>query len=350
MNCGRGELQVSPGSGEPATGRERPHREALQYREPWIKLLSITLWRRWHIGSKAGVNLESGETVIPLAQISPRIRQKRLPKLRLIPLIAANFFMVSGGPYGIEDIRRGRICPCADHSADSPSDLEPAHNLDDRRAASGDPLAEGGRCAGARALGCSGYQEAWLSMASSIFDMAIIDASFSIWASRAIVDGGPRAGLWGFGGSGLLLELARRSPSGEVRVVGLCRCASRPGWCSPVSGMGLEVATEGHRRCGPSTARWVATRGNYMVGTMPTVAEKSRTRAAARTACHADIRRPDHAQPRLRRLPVIAMAGIPIDQFVTGILGRRGRLLVIGARGGHRGRRTHQRRGNVQLT
>jgi hypothetical protein len=35
------------------------------------------------------------------------MRHRKLRKLGLVPLVAATFFMVSGGPYGIEDILGG---------------------------------------------------------------------------------------------------------------------------------------------------------------------------------------------------------------------------------------------------
>src|SRR5690242_16886921 len=37
-------------------------------------------------------------------QVLPRISRSKTAKLTLLPLIAATYFMVAGGPYGLEDI------------------------------------------------------------------------------------------------------------------------------------------------------------------------------------------------------------------------------------------------------
>jgi amino acid transporter len=107
-------------------------------------------------------------------------------KMRILPLIAATYFMVSGGPYGIEDILGGAgfaraivillVLPflwC----------LPTALMIGEL--ASAIP-AEGGFYVWVRrALGPFwGYQEGWLSLSASIFDMAIYPAIFVLYLGK----------------------------------------------------------------------------------------------------------------------------------------------------------------------
>jgi amino acid transporter len=101
-------------------------------------------------------------------------------KMRLLPLIAATFFMVSGGPYAIEDILGGAgfgwailILLVLPFVWSLPTALMIGE------LASAIP-AEGGFYVWVRrALGPFwGYQEGWLSLSASIFDMAIYPAFF----------------------------------------------------------------------------------------------------------------------------------------------------------------------------
>jgi len=107
-------------------------------------------------------------------------------KMRLLPLVAATFFMVSGGPYGIEDILGGAgfakaiiillVLPflwC----------LPTALMIGELAAAL---PAEGGFYVWVRrALGPFwGYQEGWLSLSASIFDMAIYPALFVLYLGK----------------------------------------------------------------------------------------------------------------------------------------------------------------------
>ena len=101
-------------------------------------------------------------------------------KMLLLPLIAATYFMVSGGPYGIEDILGGAgfgraivillVLPflwC----------LPTALMIGEL--ASAIPAEGGFYIWVRRALGPFwGYQEGWLSLSASIFDMAIYPAIF----------------------------------------------------------------------------------------------------------------------------------------------------------------------------
>jgi len=107
-------------------------------------------------------------------------------KMRLVPLIAATYFMVAGGPYGIEDILGGAgyakaivILLALPVLWSLPTALMIGE------LASAVP-AEGGFYVWVRrALGPFwGYQEGWLSLSASIFDMAIYPAIFVLYLGR----------------------------------------------------------------------------------------------------------------------------------------------------------------------
>jgi amino acid transporter len=119
-------------------------------------------------------------------------------KMRFLPLIAATYFMVSGGPYGIEDILGGAgfaraivILLVLPFLWSLPTALmigELASALPD----------EGGFYAWVRrALGPFwGYQEGWLSLSASIFDMAIYPAIVVLYLGK--LDPGLTAGWHGY--------------------------------------------------------------------------------------------------------------------------------------------------------
>jgi amino acid transporter len=100
--------------------------------------------------------------------------------MRLLPLIAATYFMVAGGPYGIEDILGGAgygaailILLALPFLWSLPTALMVGE------LASAIPADGGFYVWVRRAMGPFwGYQEAWLSLAASIFDMAIYPALF----------------------------------------------------------------------------------------------------------------------------------------------------------------------------
>jgi amino acid transporter len=107
-------------------------------------------------------------------------------KLRILPLVAATYFMVSGGPYGIEDILGGAgfaraivillVLPILWSLPTALMIGELASALP----------AEGGFYIWVRrALGPFwGYQEGWLSLSASIFDMAIYPAIFVLYLGK----------------------------------------------------------------------------------------------------------------------------------------------------------------------
>ena len=120
--------------------------------------------------------------------------------MRLLPLMAATFFMVSGGPYGIEDIIGGAgyawafvLLLCLPVLWSLPTALMIGE------LASAIP-AEGGFYVWVRrALGPFwGFQEAWLSLAASIFDMAIYPTLFTLYLGRLApsLTAGHRAVWW----------------------------------------------------------------------------------------------------------------------------------------------------------
>ncbi len=99
-------------------------------------------------------------------------------RLRLLPLVAATYFMVSGGPYGLEDVvgqagyARALLLLCIVPLLWSLPTALMVGEL-----ASALPEDGGFYIWVNRALGRFwGFQEAWLSLAASIFDMAIYPA------------------------------------------------------------------------------------------------------------------------------------------------------------------------------
>src|ERR1700692_4857041 len=124
----------------------------------------------------------------PLAAIPNRnpIAPKKFVRLTLWPLVAATFFMVSGGTYGTEDIVHGAgygkailillLTPIL-------WSLPTAFMIGELSSAL--PF-EGGYYAWVRrAMGNFwGFQEAWLSLVASIFDMAIYPTLFVLYLDR----------------------------------------------------------------------------------------------------------------------------------------------------------------------
>ncbi len=120
--------------------------------------------------------------------------------MSLIPLIAATYFMVSGGPYGIEDILGGAgfgvaivillVLPFI-------WSLPTALMIGELAAAI---PAEGGFYVWVRrALGPFwGYQEGWLSLSASVFDMALYPSIFTLYLGKfnPALTSGPRGYLW----------------------------------------------------------------------------------------------------------------------------------------------------------
>ena len=122
--------------------------------------------------------------VVPAQSVSPK--KKKSVRLTLWPLVAATFFMVSGGTYGIEDIVHGAGYGRAIlFLALTPLlfSLPTAFMIGELSSAL--PF-EGGFYAWVRrAMGPFwGFQEAWLSLVASIFDMAIYPTLFVAYLTR----------------------------------------------------------------------------------------------------------------------------------------------------------------------
>ncbi len=137
----------------------------------------------------------------PTREVTAIAQPKR--KLHLIPLLAATYFMVSGGPYGLEDVlgkagygRALLILAVVPLFWSLPTALMVGE------LASAIP-AEGGYYIWVdRALGRFwGFQEAWLSLAASVFDMAIYPVTFVLYFERI-------APTWTAGYRGTLWALA----------------------------------------------------------------------------------------------------------------------------------------------
>ncbi len=122
----------------------------------------------------------------PSSVATSSVRKKKSAKLTLWPLVAATFFMVSGGTYGTEDIVHGAgysraifilvLTPIL-------WSLSTAFMIGELSSAL---PAEGGFYAWVRrAMGNFwGFQEAWLSLVASIFDMAIYPTLFVLYLTR----------------------------------------------------------------------------------------------------------------------------------------------------------------------
>ncbi len=126
--------------------------------------------------------------------VMPLVFQPVRRKMRFLPLIAATYFMVSGGPYGIEDILGGAgfakaivILLVLPFLWSLPTALMIGE------LASAIPAEGGFYIWVRRAMGPFwGYQEGWLSLSASIFDMAIYPAIFVLYLGKfnpALTDG-----------------------------------------------------------------------------------------------------------------------------------------------------------------
>jgi amino acid transporter len=123
--------------------------------------------------------------------------------LRLLPLIGATYFMVAGGPYGLEDIiGKAGYWRALVILAVVPIFWSLPTSLMVGELASAMPEEGGYYCWVRRALGRFwGFQEAWLSLAASVFDMALYPVTFVLYLSRI-------APTWTAGYRGTLWALA----------------------------------------------------------------------------------------------------------------------------------------------
>jgi amino acid transporter len=253
--------------------------------------------------------------------------------MRLLPLIAATYFMVSGGPYGLEDIigkaGYGRALLLL---ALVPLVWSLPTSLMVGELASAVPQEGGYYCWVRRALGSFwGFQEAWLSMAASVFDMAIYPVIFVLYLGRiepAWTAGG-RGTLWalavvvlcaawnlygaravGEGSVGLFCLLL--SPFVVLTAVGLWKGLGQHGFAgfrafraTPTTGMDFAGAI--------SVTLW-----NYMgwdnASTVAQEVEKPQKNYPRAMLIAAGLVALTYVLP----LAAVAIAGIPADQFSTG--------------------------------
>ncbi|HEV2323867.1 MAG TPA: APC family permease [Terracidiphilus sp.] len=119
-------------------------------------------------------------------------------KMLLLPLIAATFLMVSGGPYGIEDILGGAgFGPAIVILLVLPVIWSLPTALMIGELASAIPDEGGFYVWVRRAMGPFwGYQESWLSLSASIFDMALYPSMFALYLG--MIAGGVTAGWKGY--------------------------------------------------------------------------------------------------------------------------------------------------------
>jgi amino acid transporter len=126
--------------------------------------------------------------------------------LAVVPLVAATYFMVAGGPYGLEELvssvgYRGAMLALVA----TPLLWSLPTALMVGELASAVPEEGGYYVWISRALGPFwGFQEAWLSLAASVFDMAIYPTIFTLYAAR----------LWPAAGQGLAPMLVGMSMMG----------------------------------------------------------------------------------------------------------------------------------------
>jgi amino acid transporter len=252
-------------------------------------------------------------------------------KMRLVPLIAATYFMVSGGPYGLEDIigkaGYGRALLLL---ALVPLVWSLPTSLMVGELASALPEEGGYYCWVRRALGeFWGFQEAWLSLAASIFDMAIYPVIFVLYLGRI-------EPAWTAGGRGTLWALA---------VVILCAAWNLRGakavgegsvglFClllSPfvvLTAAGLWKGLVAHS--GLAAFRSLPTAGNDLAGAVSVTLWNYMGWDNASTVAQ-EVVEPQRNYPRamlaaaalvaltyILPLAAVGLAGIPADRFSTG--------------------------------
>jgi amino acid transporter len=170
-------------------------------------------------------------------------------RLRLLPLVAATFFMVSGGPYGLEDlVQKAGYSRALLVLALVPFiwSLPTALMVGELSAAIPE---DGGYYEWVRrAMGPFwGFQEAWLSLAASIFDMAIYPTLFVLYLGQfipaaahgrmyvivgvaviAVAAVWNIAGVRAVGGGSLFMMIALLAPFAALAIYGFGRSVGWP--------------------------------------------------------------------------------------------------------------------------
>jgi amino acid transporter len=264
-----------------------------------------------------------------MPSVSVAAASARVRKLRLLPLIATTFFMVSGGPYGIEDILGGAgygvallillLLPLFWSVPVALMVGELATALPD----------EGGFYVWVhRAVGPFwGFQEVWLSLTASIFDMAIYPTLSILYLGRIAPSwtSGHRGALWALvviaaccalnlsgafsvGQGSVLLSAALLAPFVILTIAGLARGLHAPHALAPLF----------HSHAGNLTDALLVAMWNYMGwDNASTVAQEvhqpQRTYPRAVFATVAVV-----AAGYTLPLAAAAVAGVPSAEFSTG--------------------------------
>jgi amino acid transporter len=253
--------------------------------------------------------------------------------MRLLPLIAATYFMVSGGPYGLEDIigkaGYGRALLLL---AMVPLVWSLPTSLMVGELASALPEEGGYYCWVRRALGRFwGFQEAWLSMAASVFDMAIYPVIFVTYLGRLepAWTAGSRGTWWALAVvvlcAGWNLRGARAVGEGSVGLFCLL--------LSPfvvLTAVGLWKGLVGHGVFGGSSLGLKAPAGADFAGAVSVALWNYMGWDNASTVAQ-EVQEPQRNYPRamltatglvaltyVLPLAAVALAGIPAEQFSTG--------------------------------
>jgi amino acid transporter len=260
--------------------------------------------------------------------------------MRLLPLIAATYFMVAGGPYGLEDIigkaGYGRalaillILPLVWSLPTSLMVGELAAAL---------PEEGGYYCWVRRALGRFwGFQEAWLSLAASVFDMAIYPVIFVLYLGRIepVWTSGIRGTLWALGVVVLcaVWNLWGARAVGEGSVGMFCLLLS-PFVVLTAAGLWRGLAGKHHFGSLPGTVR-----GEDLAGAVSVALWNYMGWDNASTAAQ-EVDDPQRNYPRamllatglvaltyVLPLAAVGLAGIPADRFSTGAWADAARELV----------------------
>jgi amino acid transporter len=253
---------------------------------------------------------------------------KKVAKLTLWPLVAATFFMVSGGTYGTEDIIHGAgygrgillllLTPLI-------WSLPTAYMIGELSSAL---PAEGGYYAWVRrALGNFwGFQEAWLSLVASIFDMAIYPTLFVLYLTRLFP-------WFAVGRRGVMVGLAMVTVCALMNIAGIRVVAISSLWLffllsSPFALIVLVAPTKIGALSDAATAPTTSTVG--LVGGLLICMWNYMGWDNASTIA-AEVRRPQRTYPRAMILAVVVVAlsyvlpfqamwltGVPASAFETG--------------------------------
>lgn len=250
-------------------------------------------------------------------------------KLRLLPLVAVTYFIVSGGPYGLEDVIGGAgylwalvligVVPLLWSLPTALMVGELASALPE----------EGGFYRWVRrALGPFwGFQEAWLSLAASVFDMAVYPAlsvSYLTQLSPALT-AGHRGALWSLaivtlcvawnlrgaasvGGISILLWAALLAPFVVMVALAISRA-----WLHPIAAANVHFTTPSNLRNAVLVLMWNLMGWDNASTVAGEVENPQRNYIRAMLLAVAAV-----TLSYLIPVAAVAIAGMPVTNFVTG--------------------------------